>query len=314
MRQRSRLTPAARVWTTLGLGALTILIPVSAMAVGRTETAGDSVTITLVQSVLIGLAYYLSQSPWILGLSFWTLYRPIVAGLLVGIILGDPAQGALIGAAINLVYLGFISAGGAIPGDPALAGYVGTTIAIAGGLDYGAALALAVPIGLLGTVIWNARMTVNAGFVHMADKAADEADIAGVIRASILWPQLWLFLITAVPVSIAVYLGTGFIADLINSFPVWVLNGLAIAGGVLPAIGIAMNMKFIFRGSAMPYFFIGYLAMVVLGSSMSIMLLAGVGLCAAILHVALLGDRIQGAASRVAARKSAVPANEGSAP
>lgn len=272
------------------------------------------VTSTLVQSVLIGLAYYLSQSPWILGLSFWTLYRPIVAGLLVGIILGDPAQGALIGAAINLVYLGFISAGGAIPGDPALAGYVGTTIAIAGGLDYGAALALAVPIGLLGTVIWNARMTVNAGFVHMADKAADEADIAGVIRASILWPQLWLFLITAVPVSIAVYLGTGFIADLINSFPVWVLNGLAIAGGVLPAIGIAMNMKFIFRGSAMPYFFIGYLAMVVLGSSMSIMLLAGVGLCAAILHVALLGDRIQGAASRVAARKSAVPANEGSAP
>ena len=314
MRQGSRLTPAARVWTTLGLSALTILIPVSAMAVGRTETAGDTVTITLVQSVLIGLAYYLSQSPWILGLSFWTLYRPIVAGLIVGIILGDPAQGALIGAAINLVYLGFISAGGAIPGDPALAGYVGTTIAIAGGLDYGAALALAVPIGLLGTVIWNARMTVNAGFVHMADKAADEADIAGVIRASILWPQLWLFLITAVPVSIAVYLGTGFIADLINSFPVWILNGLAIAGGVLPAIGIAMNMKFIFRGSAMPYFFIGYLAMVVLGSSMSIMLLAGLGLCAAILHVALLGDRIQGAAARVAARKSSAPVNEGSAP
>src|SRR5690625_7501062 len=113
--------------------------------------------------------YYLSQGPWIVGLSYGTLTRPLVAALLVGLILGDPGQGAVIGAAINLVYLGFISAGGAIPGDPGLAGWVGTTIALAGGLNYGAALAIAVPIGLLGTVIRNTRMTVNAAFAHMAD-------------------------------------------------------------------------------------------------------------------------------------------------
>lgn len=290
-----RLTNTARVAILTSTMVLVIGFPTVAQAfTGVAAVTESAPTVSFVQALLIGLGYYLSQSPWLFGLGFFTLNRPLLAGLLVGVIMGDPAQGALIGAAINLVYLGFISAGGSIPGDPGLAGWVGTTIAIAGGLNYGAALALAVPIGLLGTLIWNARMTVDAAFVHMADRAADRADIGGVVRANILYPQMWLFLITAVPVTIAVFLGTGFIVDVLNSFPVWVLSGLAIAGGVLPAIGIAMNMRFIFRGSAVPYFFIGYLAMVILGSSMSIMLLAVIGAALAVLHVTFMGVRGSG--------------------
>ena len=55
----------------------------------------------------------------------------------------NPAKGAQIGAAINILYLGFISAGGSIPADPSVAGWVGTALALAGGLDYAQALALA---------------------------------------------------------------------------------------------------------------------------------------------------------------------------
>jgi mannose/fructose/N-acetylgalactosamine-specific phosphotransferase system component IIC len=256
----------------------------------------DQLTIGFIQAVLIGLGYYLSQSPWFFGLSFFTFYRPLVAGLFVGLILGEPAQGTLIGAAINLIYLGFISAGGSIPGDPALAGWVGTTLAIAGNLSFGAALALAVPIGLLGTVIWNTRMTVDAGFVHMADRAAERADIRGVARCNWLWPQIFLFAITFIPVTVAVFLGTTFVTDVINSFPAWVLSGLAIAGGILPAIGIAMNMRFIFRGSAIPYFFLGYVAMVAAAGKVSITILGVIGVVLAILHVYFAGDRLAGAA------------------
>lgn len=292
-----RLSPGAKISLVISTLVVILGIPTAVQAMTLTETApSQSVTISLIQAILIGFGYYLSQSPWIFGLSFYTLNRPLVAGLLVGVILGDPGQGALIGAAINLIYLGFISAGGAIPGDPGLAGWVGTTIAIAGGLNYGAALALAVPIGLLGTVIWNARMTVDSAFVHMADRAADRADVGGVVRANLLYPQAFLFLITAVPVSIAVFIGASFIGDVINGFPIWLLGGLAIAGGILPAIGIAMNMKFIFMGTAIPYFFVGYLVMVVLGDQMSIMVLAVVGVALAVLHVVFLGDRVGAAA------------------
>jgi len=80
------------------------------------------------QAFWIGIIYYLGNSTWLAGVGYYTLYRPLVAGTLVGLVLGDPVQGAIMGATINLIYLGFISAGGALPGDPALAGTVGTAL------------------------------------------------------------------------------------------------------------------------------------------------------------------------------------------
>ncbi|TAK00190.1 MAG: PTS sugar transporter subunit IIC [Chloroflexota bacterium] len=279
------------------LGALMLAVPSSVLA-----AEGDQkITVSLIQAALIGFGYYLSQGPWLFGMGFFTLYRPLVAGLIVGIILGDPGKGTLVGAAINLIYLGFISAGGSIPGDPALAGWVGTTLALAGNLDYGAALALAVPIGLLGTVIWNARMTGDTVFVHYADRKADEANIGEVARANWLYPQVYLFLITFVPVFLAANFGVTFVTDILNGLPVWVLNGLAVAGGVLPAIGIAMNMRFIFRGAVIPYFFLGYFLYVVTAGSLSMAVIAVIGLALAALHVYYVGDRESGAALQAAA-------------
>ncbi|NLG26911.1 MAG: PTS sugar transporter subunit IIC, partial [Chloroflexi bacterium] len=108
-------------------------------------------------ALAIALLYYLSQSAWLAGLGFWTLYRPLVAGLLVGVILGDPAQGTRVGATINLAYLGFIATGGALPSDIALAGYVGTTLALVGGLDAQAAMAASLPVGMLGYLAYQLR-------------------------------------------------------------------------------------------------------------------------------------------------------------
>ncbi len=82
--------------------------------------------------------------------------------------------------------------------------------------------------------------------------------------------------------------------DLINALPVWVLNGLAIAGAILPAIGIAMNMRFIFRGAVIPYFFLGYTLYVASKGSISIVIIAVVGLVLAYLHVYFVGNRPRG--------------------
>jgi mannose/fructose/N-acetylgalactosamine-specific phosphotransferase system component IIC len=279
------------------LGAFALFLP----GVVAGADGAPTITVSPLQAVLIGLGYYLSQGPWLFGMGFFTLYRPLVAGLVVGLILGDPGKGTLIGAAINLIYLGFISAGGSIPGDPALAGWVGTTLALAGNLEYGAALALAVPIGLLGTVIWNARMTGDVAFVHYADRRAEEANITEVARANWLYPQIYLFLITFVPVFLAANFGVTFVTDIINGLPVWVLNGLAVGGGVLPAIGIAMNMRFIFRGAVIPYFFLGYYLFVVTKGSLSMAVIAVIGLALAALHVYYTGGREHGAAVAAAA-------------
>lgn len=58
--------------------------------------------------------------------------------------------------------------------DMGLAGVLGTAYAIIGGLDTDTVLALAVPIGILGTIVWAGRMTFDCFFVHMADKYIEE--------------------------------------------------------------------------------------------------------------------------------------------
>ena len=70
-------------------------------------------------------------------------------------------------------YIAFISAGGTIPSDPGLAGVLGTAFAIVGNVDPATAITIAIPFGLLGTVVWVLHMTIDVAFVHMADKAAE---------------------------------------------------------------------------------------------------------------------------------------------
>jgi PTS system mannose-specific IID component len=217
------------------------------------------ISVSLWQAALIAIGYYLANSCWLFGVAYFTLYRPLVAGFIVGCILGQPAEGTLIGAAINVPYLGFISAGGSLPVDPSLPGWIGTTIALAGHLSPASAIAIAVPIGLLGTILFYGRMAVDPIFAHWADARAQAADIRGVALMNWLPPQIFLFVISFVPVFLLALNGPTAVQNVLNQLPVWATNGLVIAGGILPAIGIALTMRFIFRGAAIPYFFIGFI-------------------------------------------------------
>ena len=288
MKNSGRPTRVAAVVSAAIMLGLIFAGPVLAQNEGG-ATAG------LLQAALVGLGYYLSNSPWLAGNGgFFGLYRPLVAGLFVGIIFGDPLKGAQIGAAINLLYIGFISAGGSIPADPSVAGWVGTALALAGGLDAAQGIALGVAVGLLGTIIFFTRMSVDAVFAHWADARAELGDIGGVARMNWLPPQIFLFVITFVPATIAVYAGAPVVSGAIDSLQAnapWVLKGFEIAGGLLPALGIALNMRFIFRGTVIPYFFIGYLISVASAGAVNIVAIAIIGAALAVLHVTFLGAR-----------------------
>ncbi|EQE99264.1 PTS system sorbose-specific iic component family protein [Clostridioides difficile CD109] len=190
---------------------------------------------------------------------FFTWNRPLLAGFVTGIILGDPVQGAIIGAGINMIYLGFISAGGAQMGDPAFAGYVGTALAIASKLDVSTAMAIAVPLGTVATVLWIGKMTVNSFFAHWADREVQKGNVDRVAFINIVPPQILLFAMSFIPALLVVYFGPNAIDGMLEVMNDNVLHVFNVIGAMLPALGIAMNLKLIGNKFTMPFFILGIL-------------------------------------------------------
>lgn len=219
--------------------------------------------ITLLQAILIGLTYYCGSSFLLNG--WLTITRPFIGATIVGIILGNPVAGAVIGANIQLIYMGWMLVGGATTTDSTFAGVVATAFAIVGNMDTAAALAMAVPLGLIASWVWPLRNTINTFIMHIGDKACAEGRVKAVNIINTWIPQIPLLLITAVPTTLAVYFGADAIASVYSGLGEKVISVVNTIGGVLPAMGIAMTLKFILKKSLVPYYFLGFLLVATMG-------------------------------------------------
>ncbi|MGH8632023.1 MAG: PTS sugar transporter subunit IIC, partial [Burkholderiales bacterium] len=134
------------------VGALILVTHLTALAASSAESraAQETAGIGFIQAVLVALGYFWTNSAFSPNLGFNVFRWPLMSGAVVGLIMGDLGQGILIGASINLVFLGVISAGGSSPADPSLAGWLGTALAMSAGLGPQEAIAIAAPLGVIG--------------------------------------------------------------------------------------------------------------------------------------------------------------------
>lgn len=237
--------------------------------------------ISFIQALLIGVIYYLTTNgnPVLGILGSLGFMRPIVCGTAVGLVLGDPVTGCVMGAAINLPYLAFMSAGGSQAMDPGLAGTLGTALGMAANVEPTVAITLAVPLGLLGTILWVAHMTINIAFVHMCDKAAEEGNLRKLNFFHFWPPTIVMILMSVVPVTIGAYYGVSALTGLIDVLSGKPLEVLSLIGGILPALGIAMNLRAMNGKGTLIFFFFGFLisgysGMSIVGVSMFAMVIA----------------------------------------
>ena len=192
--------------------------------------------------------------------------RPIVTGPIVGLLLGDVQTGIVMGASIELVMMGVVGIGAATPPDVVSGGILATAFAIMSGLDMDAAVALSLPIATLAQSVGILDRTVNATFLHWADKAAEEGDYKGVARA--FWSGAALFWISSfLVVFLGFLLGSNTIAAFVDALPAFILSGLKAASGMLPALGIAILMQLIFDKTNAAYLFVGFILTALLGMS-----------------------------------------------
>ena len=232
----------------------------------------------------VGLALFsaLLYAVSIPGYGFASVYKsPATLGLIYGIIFGDIEQGLIIGCSIQLMYLGVVATGNNIPSDASLAGIIAIPIALQQGLDASLAVSIAVPFGVLGPVFNNIKRTINIWFLHYADRKAEEGNVKEINRCALLYPWAVMSVIQFVPVFIISYLGPTAAEFVINYLPVWVTNGLSVAGGILPAIGFALMISQIGRKEILPYFFIAYFLVRYLG--LNTMAISVFGVCLALI-------------------------------
>ena len=186
------------------------------------------------------------------------LSRPLVLGPLVGLVLGDLSQGVMIGATLELIFMGNIKVGAAIPPDIITGGVLGTAFAILSHKGPAIALALAVPISILSEMVISGLFVFRAIFNKKFNQYAEKGDYRKIQQLHI-FSGLLKPLLMGIIIFIALELGTNAVKSFLDLIPAWVQSGLQVAGNMLPALGFALLMNLMFNKRVAPYFFLGFM-------------------------------------------------------
>lgn len=200
--------------------------------------------------------------------------RPIVVSPLVGFALGDIETGALIGATLELVFMGAIQVGAAVPPDVLVGAGLGTAFAIMSGKGAEVALTLALPIAILAQSLKVIVFIIRSWFMNFAMKLAKDANIRGLHMLNLggLLLQMFMYFVVA---FVAITFGSTAVEAFVSNIPETIMKGLEVAGKLLPAVGFGlllqpmMNVKnaiyFIFGFVLIAYLQLPVLAITILG-------------------------------------------------
>lgn len=178
----------------------------------------------VVNYFLLSVLYFWASSTALsLGVGYYTIYRPIIAGLLTGMILGEPFLGMMAGAVVNIIYIDFVSTGGSLKGDQCLTGIIAAIAAILFRLSPIEASAAAFPFGFFGILIWKYRLNINSIFVKKYEYRYNQAKLGKIKKYPDisfydgLLPQLLLYIMSTVVMLAAVYVMILFNEFIVNT-------------------------------------------------------------------------------------------------
>lgn len=212
--------------------------------------------ISILQGILIGLVAALTCIEGdFLGESKFR--EPLVTGFLVGLILGDPVKGIVIGGQLQLIWMGSTGIGLSAQLDIGCGGTIGTAFAIMTGSGVEVAVALGLPVSILMQSLNVLKMTALSGLMHKADDYAKQGNTKAMARLH--WSGLFIDLIEyTLPTFVAVYYGASVVEVVVNGLPQWLLNGLGAVSVLLPAMGFAMLLQILITPKLIPFFIFGF--------------------------------------------------------
>ena len=239
--------------------------------------------LSIIQTLLLSLfiSFMAVETYWWGGAIY--IARPVFAGPLIGLIMGDLKTGLLVGGSVEMMFLGGLAMGAYSPPNAYIGGMVGTAMAILSGGNMEVGIALAYPIGVLVQMLNYLVTQINIIWVQRAEKAVAEDKTKAFEfyhYMSIFTRMLIQFFL---PTFIALVIGSAALESFYANIPAWINSGLKIAAGILPAIGMASIISTLGIRKGWPYFLVGFVLATYLGMNIMSIALLAVGLAAIIL-------------------------------
>ncbi len=216
------------------------------------------------------------------------IYRPMVACPIIGLILGDVKIGLAIGGTYELMMIGNMPVGGAQPPNSVIGAVVAMIFATKAGMDVNTALGTAVIFSLFGQYIVTLVFTVMSGLMATADKAAEQANPAGITKVNVisccLLGGLFAF------IAVLAYVGGVALSEPLQALSTnasWLMAGFSAAGGMMRYVGFAVLLKIMLANDMWGIYFAGFAAAALFGnvpatSGATLILVAFVGIAIAV--------------------------------
>jgi len=238
-----------------------------------------SVGVIIIMTIYAGIAHLDALSTQ-LG-----LFTQLFAGAIMGLLMGDLRTGLTIGATLQIMQLGIATYGGASIPDFLSGAIIGTALGIKSG-DVSLGLTSGAIVGTLLLQIDVFARMINVFWKHRADAAADRGDAKGVDMANICGSVTWA-LSRAIPVCIGLILVSvaGDLSNIAQVIPKFIMDGLRFAATILPAMGLAILLRYLPLKKFFPFFILGFVIMAYAGSIFNILSLSLIGLAIAAIYL-----------------------------
>ena len=214
---------------------------------------------SVLQIIAISLFVYLGSIGSIVGntIGWYTLGRPLVASFVVGVIMGDLQTAMIVGIALQIMYMGNVTPGGAVAWDLSYATYIGTAGALVfgKGMESTQVIGLAVVFagigGLVGQMVWNLSYALNLPLNRLANKYAEAGETGKMYIPNVVCGQLIGLACRFIPAVILLTTMTAASAqaDFASMIPGWLTTLLSTFGGMMAALGMGIIISFLLKSS-----------------------------------------------------------------
>lgn len=214
-------------------------------------------SISWLQAGLLGLFACLCSNSCMAGQAVgnYTIGRPLVGGLICGLILGNVPLGIACGVAAQLVYIALVTPGGTVAADVRAISYIGIPLAMVAISSRGLnpfssdaanlAKSLGTLVGTVGSVLFYAVAFMNLIWQAFGWKDIEKNKLNRLYGVNFGWPWISHLCFSFIPTVLMTHFGAQAVTALRNALPMdgVPMKTLFTVGAMLPCVGIAILLR-----------------------------------------------------------------------